>query len=155
MKIKVILVKLVFGLLSYYHLDSKEIPTCTCVPLNYYDGHGMQDINRDTSIVFDTCGVMLKYSSCDSSYVQNVIRYNEYGDSVIKKVLSKGYWHILFTKQAINLPIYPKDTAVYVTWEDIDTTLILERSVFKSLDSVYGHYVMKKKRPADSSGKLS
>ena len=152
---KTILIVLIL-IISSLVLNSKDIPPCSCVPLNYWDtkpGHE-QKINQDTAIVFDTCGVMIKYHSCDSTFVENIYRFNSYYDTTILKVYAKYLWQINFINDAIKLPKYPKDTAIFVTWEVIDTSFILQRKVFKELDSIYGHFVMRKMSPEIDTGAL-
>jgi hypothetical protein len=149
-------------LISFFLLCSelgkgKEIPPCTCSPQVYYEREKIREINQDTAIVFDTCGLKIKYNSCDSTFVQNLYRSEgiPYYDSTIKKVFAKYYWDIYFLKDAIKLPVYPHDTAIYVTWEAIDTSSVLERKIFRELDSIFGKYKLKKISPEIDTGSSS
>ena len=62
----------------------------------------------------------------------------------------KGYTIIIKHLGALNLPTYPSDTTIFVSWQQIDTTLHSVREGFQHLEDLAGGFVMRKLNPDDS-----
>lgn len=57
-------------------------------------------------------------------------------------------WYKLYLPNgAINLPAYPHDTTIYVSWQDIDTNFVELRQKFSEMESIFGNFIFKKVSP--------
>ncbi|MFC2132124.1 hypothetical protein ACFLSQ_11885, partial [Bacteroidota bacterium] len=143
MKIKILILLSIF-LLPNSSLLTQEIPDCMCSPQYLIDGGGSLG-NSDNILLIDTCGIPYWFNSCDSILWYNWYRANT---DLWFHLYANKFWIISFKDDVFHLQkTYPKDTTIYVTWDQIDTSYVKLRALFQQLEQNYGEYFLRKIAP--------
>ncbi|MFH1049836.1 MAG: T9SS type A sorting domain-containing protein [bacterium] len=150
MKMKLLLFLLLL-LVPSVRLLMQEIPDCMCPPMHILEtGH---QVNIDSAIVIDTCGIWYPSASCDSAYWNNI--RSEYQFEAQKRLYSRAYWEILFLVDVIPIPASHPDSVIIVDWTSIDTTFTELREAFEQLEEKFDDFYLKKLYPSSGDGKSS
>lgn len=64
--------------------------------------------------------------------------------STFRKEFAKAKFQIIFKNFVIDLPVYPKDSNIFVNWQAIDTNLVNLRTFFQNLNTTFGDFVFYK-----------
>ncbi|MBI5325457.1 MAG: hypothetical protein HZB41_09345, partial [Ignavibacteriae bacterium] len=143
MKTKLELIIFAVLFLALYCLPQKltaQIPDCWCMP-KYYPPNG-EFFNEHFR--YDTCGVELSSSTCDSIYWLNMNK-TYYGRN---RIYAKREWVLWFDVKAFTFPYYPPDTIIEATWRDVDSINYPEiRDSLKMIENEYGYNKMIKMHP--------
>jgi hypothetical protein len=132
----------------------KEIPPCSCSPHKWL--RSGEPINKFDDIVIDTCGTPTRNNmrNCDSIFfdIQTHKPGEPISDTLYDRILSKGIWRVIMPEGSLNLPIYPIDTIIYLSIDDIDTSFHDLIDGFKSFEYKYGAFYMRKFNPSIIDG---
>ncbi len=112
--------------IEYHNIDSIKYMWFNCKKLicrdNWYDyWHDHASFNPDSVLV----------DSCQDPPIIYVYRW----------------FDIVFDNYVIDLPAYPEDTTIDVTWEAISSSYIQLRNDFQELENKFGSYFLRKKTP--------
>ncbi|MFH1050201.1 MAG: T9SS type A sorting domain-containing protein [bacterium] len=133
MKMKILLISLLC-LAPKAFLFSVEINDSCYNLIGNWKQYGYVIFNPD-SVLLDTCLCSdVPWDQCRENY-------------------AKKWYRALFPYGVFNLPEYPYDTTIYVTWEDMDTNFSEIHQKFIDLEKIFGSYKLIKEFPdrVDSS----
>ena len=100
----------------------------SCYTINWRAGLGYVMVNPD-SVLLDTCACQeIPWTQCSEIY-------------------AKKWFRAIFPNGVFNLPEYPHDTTVYVTWVDMDSNFSEIRQKFVELEINFGNYQLIKEFP--------
>ncbi len=118
---------------SNHTLYSQDInDSCYIMRSGYYSGYVV--VNPD-SILTDTC----KCKGWDKTGC----------------LYAKKWYGVHVPYGVFNLPKYPRDTTIYVTWQDIDTNFVDIRQKFIDLEASFGNYIIIKNNPQRNDSSLT
>jgi len=137
---KIILIIFLFFII--HGSQKSQTPDCMCYPSSFPPN--INDYNRDSSIVFDTCGVQNYSANCDSAFWLNLYRVKDSRN----RLYAKKIWAIWFDVKAFDIPAYDPDTLIELTWRDVDS--LNYPAIKDSLEQIakeFGNYKLVKVHP--------